>query len=98
MKSLSIGPLYLALTALSGCGAQPDASSLDDANENMELGVSGEALQRWGGSTPGSCLDRCSSLCPVDSHGGIEAGCMLTCLAACSPRATMATRAATISE
>jgi hypothetical protein len=98
VKSLSIGALCLAMTSLSGCGAEADPSWDEAASENMELGAASAALQRWGGSTPGSCLDRCLSLCPVDSHGGIEAGCMLTCLAACSPRATLAARASAITE
>jgi hypothetical protein len=80
----SIGAWLMLATALAGCSAGVDEEQTAEA----ELGTSREELKNWGGTKPGSCLDRCLSLCPKDSHGGIEAGCLLTCLGACSsPRA-----------
>jgi hypothetical protein len=82
------GAWLVVAAALSGCSAEVDEPAAADA----ELGTSNEQLKNWGGSTPGSCLDKCLSLCPKDGNGGIEAGCLLTCLGACSsPRASLAT-------
>ena len=68
--------LLVVAAALSGCSAEMDEPPAPDG----EAAASSEELKSWGGSTPGSCLDRCLSLCPKDGNGGIEAGCLLTCL------------------
>jgi len=87
---------FFAMFVLAACGGEvgdgldpPGESDLEMQSE--ELGTVEAALQSWGGSTPGSCLDTCLNLCPQDQHGGIEAGCLLTCLRACSRGATRAT-------
>ena len=82
MKYLtSIGAWLFVAVSLAGCSAQ-----VDEAATEAEVASSSEELKNWGGSTPGSCLDRCLSLCPKDGNGGIEAGCLLTCLGACSSK------------
>ena len=60
--------------------AGPMASSDEDRLSKL---VSPQALN-WGGSRPGSCVDRCLATCPRDSIGGIEAACVLNCLWICS--------------
>jgi hypothetical protein len=76
------------MAGLSGCSAEVD----EQPTPSEEVSASSEELKNWGGSTPGSCLDKCLSLCPKDGNGGIEAGCLLTCLGACSsPRASVMT-------
>lgn len=72
--------LFFGVT-LSGCSAE-----VGEPESDGEVATSNEELRNWGGSTPGSCLDRCLSLCPKDAEGGIEAGCLLTCLGACSSK------------
>lgn len=79
-----IGAWLFVAASLSGCSAEVDESSSEG-----EVATSSEELKNWGGSTPGSCLDRCLTLCPKDAQGGIEAGCLLTCLGACSSKAAM---------
>jgi hypothetical protein len=76
-----IGAWLFVAVSLSGCSAEVDEPAAEG-----EVATSSEELRNWGGSTPGSCLDRCLSLCPKDSIGGIEAGCLLTCLGACSSK------------
>lgn len=83
MKKLMtvMGAWLFVAVSVSGCSAEVDEPSSDG-----EVAASSEELRNWGGSTPGSCLDRCLSLCPTDAQGGIEAGCLLTCLGACSSK------------
>ena len=82
MKYLTlIGAWLFVASALAGCSAE-----VDEAASENEVAIRSDELKNWGGSTPGSCLDRCLSLCPKDGHGGIEAGCFLTCLGACSSK------------
>jgi hypothetical protein len=76
-----IGAWLVVVASLSGCSAE-----VDEPAAESEPATSTEELKNWGGSTPGSCLDRCLSLCPKDGNGGIEAGCLLTCLGACSSK------------
>lgn len=83
---MRIGAWLMVAAALSGCSAQVD----EPQSSEGEVASSQEELKSWGGSTPGSCLDRCLSLCPKDANGGIDAGCFLTCLGACSsPRGSV---------
>lgn len=80
MKYLTMmGAWLLVAASLTGCSAATDDSAPDG-----DVASSSEELKNWGGTTPGSCLDRCLGLCPKDGIGGIEAGCLLTCLGACS--------------
>jgi hypothetical protein len=79
----AIGAWLFVAVSLSGCSAEVDEPASDG-----QVAASNEELRNWGGSTPGSCLDRCLSYCPTDAEGGIEAGCLLTCLGACSSKAT----------
>ena len=79
----AIGAWLFVAVSLSGCSAE-----VDEPTSDGEVATSSEELRNWGGSTPGSCLDRCLGLCPKDAEGGIEAGCLLTCLGACSSKAT----------
>jgi len=72
--------LFVAVT-LAGCSAE-----VAPEEPEAEVASSSEELKNWGGTTPGTCLDKCLSLCPTDSKGGIDAGCFLTCLGACSSK------------
>ncbi len=90
MKYMTLmGAGLFVAAALSGCSAEVEPSGSES-----EAATSREELKSWGGSTPGSCLDRCLSLCPKDSQGGIDAGCFLTCLGACSTKAASISSAA----
>jgi hypothetical protein len=85
-----IGAWLFVAVSVSGCSAE-----VDEPTPEGDLATSSEELRNWGGSTPGSCLDRCLSLCPKDANGGIEAGCLLTCLGACSSKAAVVSTTST---
>jgi hypothetical protein len=83
VKYLTLIGAWLLVAAVSGCSAEVDEAAPEP---DGAVATSSQELKNWGGSTPGSCLDRCLNLCPKDGNGGIEAGCLLTCLGACSSR------------
>jgi hypothetical protein len=89
MKYLTtIGAWLMVMASLSGCSAEVDESAPEG-----ELATSSEEIKNWGGTKPGSCLDKCLTLCPKDGNGGIEAGCLLTCFSVCANHIGAATTA-----
>jgi hypothetical protein len=85
-----MGAWLLVAVSLSGCSAE-----VDDSAPDGDAATASEELKNWGGTKPGSCLDRCLSLCPVDAQGGVEVGCLLTCFGACSSKVASASLAGT---